>query len=160
MRPAFHLLAIGLMAGGLSACATVKPGLRPEQIAALRQQGFQQTNEGWSFGAEDKVTFASNTATIEPATDVALQRMGHALRAAAIDHLRVNGYTDKYGADSYNDALSLRRAQAVADVLIQGGIPAKGITVQGLGASHPITTGNSASDLAQNRRVAIVVSSE
>jgi outer membrane protein OmpA-like peptidoglycan-associated protein len=136
------------------------PSARPESCAALRQQGFQQTDEGWTFGAEDKVTFGSNTSVITPEMSVILQRVGHTLEAVAINHLSVNGYTDTYGTDAYNDALSLRRAQAVADVLTQGGIAAEGITVRRLGRRHPVATGSSAADQAQNRRVAIVVSSE
>jgi outer membrane protein OmpA-like peptidoglycan-associated protein len=156
--PTFGILFVMLV--GLAACAATRTGLTPEQIAALRQQGFQQTDGGWTFGAEDKILFASNTAQVRPEMSLVLQRIGQSLRAVAIEHLRVDGYTDRYGSDAYNDALSLRRAQAVADVLTEGGFPAAAITVRGLGRRYPVVATGSAGDEGQNRRVAIVVSSE
>jgi outer membrane protein OmpA-like peptidoglycan-associated protein len=165
MRGPFRLPTLGLLFAALFALAScasapVRTGLTPQQVAALRQEGFQQTDDGWAFGAEDKILFASNTARIRPEMSLVLERIGQALRAVVIEHLRVDGYTDKYGSDAYNDALSLRRAQAVADVLTEGGFPAGAITVRGLGRRYPVVTGNTGSDEEQNRRVAIVVSSE
>ncbi len=153
------ILPIILLAGAslvLAACH----GLTAEQIATLRDQGFKEGDNNWTFGTEDRVTFNSNTATVKPEVNTRLRNMGAALHKVAIDHMMVNGYTDRYGSESYNNELSLKRAQAVANELIAGGVPATGITVQGLGSRAPVTTGTSAQDLEQNRRVAIIVSSE
>ncbi|MGF6766141.1 OOP family OmpA-OmpF porin [Paraburkholderia sp. GAS33] len=56
-----------------------------------------------------------------------------------VKSLRITGYTDRIGADAYNDQLSLARAQTVRDYLIERGIPGVSISVAGLGKSDPVT---------------------
>ena len=70
-----------------------------------------------------------------------------------IERLRVEGHTDDRGSDAYNMRLSLRRAEAVADVLAEAGLARQDIEVKGLGRAMPVVP----SDAAENRRVAIVV---
>ena len=42
----------------LTGCQTAPPkGLTPAQIAVLKQQGFELTDEGWGFGLSVKVLF-------------------------------------------------------------------------------------------------------
>lgn len=78
----------------------------------------------------------------------------------------VTGYTDRIGAEAYNQKLSEKRAQAVADGLVASGVPADSIvSVQGLGESNPTTgtacDGKTGADLKQclapDRRVEIQV---
>ena len=67
--------------------------------------------------------------------------------------LSVDGYTDSIGTDAYNEKLSQRRAQAVADYLVKGGIDSKRMTVHGFGKTHPVATNDTAEGRAENRRV-------
>lgn len=67
------------------------------------------------------------------------------------------GHTDKSGPDSYNMALSLRRANAVKDVLVRDGVPASAITVIGKGETQPLVQTADGVREPQNRRVEIVV---
>ncbi len=76
----------------------------------------------------------------------------------------VTGYTDRLGREAYNQKLSERRAQAVADELVAKGVPAGDITVTGMGSANPVSTGCeglSRNDLikclAPDRRVTINV---
>lgn len=50
------------------------------------------------------------------------------------------GYTDRIGSDIYNDHLSQRRAQAVKMYLINAGIDADHIYMEGNGKRNPVTT--------------------
>lgn len=69
----------------------------------------------------------------------------------------VIGHTDSVGTDAYNDKLSLQRADAVRDALIQRGIPAGDIVAEGRGKRDPlVATGEGVSE-ARNRRVEIIV---
>ncbi|WP_421211516.1 OmpA family protein [Aeromonas sp. 600479] len=51
----------------------------------------------------------------------------------------VMGYTDRIGSDASNQRLSEARAQTVADFLISKGLPADKVSIQGNGASNPVT---------------------
>jgi outer membrane protein OmpA-like peptidoglycan-associated protein len=67
--------------------------------------------------------------------------------------ITISGHTDARGNDQYNQRLSERRAQAVADYLIEAGLARERFTVQGLGKAYPVDTGNSDEAHARNRRV-------
>ncbi|MCD6617410.1 OmpA family protein [Aeromonas veronii] len=51
----------------------------------------------------------------------------------------VMGYTDRIGSDANNQRLSEARAQTVADFLVSKGLPADKVSIQGNGASNPVT---------------------
>jgi len=69
------------------------------------------------------------------------------------------GYTDSIGSQEYNMKLSLRRANAVRDYLVAGGIAASRIAVEGFGKSDPVASNDTADGRAQNRRVELRVTS-
>lgn len=141
---------------GLAACAS-HTGLTAAQIAVLRQNGFHPVDDGWELGLSDKVLFASNSDKLNPATETSIGKLGHDLLSVQIGHLRVEGHTDSYGTDAYNNDLSLRRAQAVATVLESAGMQAGNVQVRGLGKQDPVADNNTPAGQSENRRVAIIV---
>ena len=74
--------------------------------------------------------------------------------------IRIEGYTDSLGRADENQVLSLRRAQSVAQALIDLGIDSRRILVRGYGEAYPIAENASARGRAQNRRVEVVFSDE
>ena len=70
--------------------------------------------------------------------------------------LRIEGYTDSIGSESYNMELSRKRAQAVANYLISQGIDATRLMVIPMGESNPIASNKNAEGRAMNRRVEII----
>jgi len=69
----------------------------------------------------------------------------------------VDGHTDSIGSDKYNQGLSERRAQAVANELVSQGIAKSRLHVQGFGKRKPVADNKTAAGRARNRRVEIVV---
>ena len=69
----------------------------------------------------------------------------------------IQGYTDATGLPAANDALSLRRAEAVRDFLTAQGVPGESMHTQGLGAKRPVASNGTADGRAQNRRIEIVI---
>lgn len=67
--------------------------------------------------------------------------------------LQIYGHTDNIGSKEYNQQLSLRRAEAIAEILVRFGIPRKQLECFGLGFSSPIASNKNESGRAQNRRV-------
>lgn len=79
------------------------------------------------------------------------------VRLAGYPKIRVTGYTDLSGPDSYNAKLSLRRAESVKRALIAAGVPADRILVEGLGKSSPhVATADGVRE-PQNRRVEVTL---
>lgn len=105
-----------------------------------------------------KLLFAPGQATLQPDAKKSLDQVVSALKKQfAGKKLRVEGHTDKTPIKvskwSSNEELSLARADAVKEYLIQHGISASRITTKGYGSSKP----RDPNDLARNRRVEIVV---
>jgi opacity protein-like surface antigen len=71
--------------------------------------------------------------------------------------IEVTGHTDTVGSAAYNQALSIRRAEAVARELEARGIPRSQMVIRGVGFSQPLVpTGPNVRE-PQNRRVEIVL---
>lgn len=60
--------------------------------------------------------------------------------ASQVENILVAGYTDRIGSESYNLALSRRRADAVRDYLVEGGVPAGAMQVEGRGETNPVAS--------------------
>ena len=152
----FITLLVALLA--LSGCQTPPPkGLTPAQIAVLKQQGFELTDEGWAFGLSGKVLFGSDVESLNaPSTEI-VQRIGKALLGVGIERVRVDGHTDAPGKETYNQQLSLRRAKSVAHVLAGVGMKEENVQLRGLGSSEPVASNATAAGRTENRRESIVV---
>ncbi len=75
------------------------------------------------------------------------------LDLAKIKEVLIIGHTDEIGRDTYNFALSEKRAESVKEVFIEYGISHGKIRTMGLGSSKLVDEGSS----AKNRRVEITV---
>ena len=67
--------------------------------------------------------------------------------------LTVVGHTDDQGADVYNLELSLRRADALRNLLAAQGIPEENLRVRGAGETAPIGDNTTDAGRATNRRI-------
>ena len=80
-----------------------------------------------------------------------------ACRGAAI---RITGHTDASGDETWNEALSLARAQAVSDWLVAHGVAADRVVLEGAGSSEPIASNESRYGRSLNRRIDIAFAYE
>ena len=145
----------------LTGCQTApQNGLTPAQIAVLKQQGFELTDDGWEFGLSGKVLFGSDIESLNKQSTEIVERIGKALLGVGIERVRVDGHTDASGKESYNQQLSLRRAKSVGKVLTTVGMKEENIQLQGLGSREPVASNDTAAGRTENRRVSIVVSAD
>lgn len=103
-----------------------------------------------------KILFAFDSAELTAEAKAQLDRLGRALQRPELVRFRftIAGHTDAVGSDAYNEALSQRRARAVADYLRRAhGIPAERLTALGLGRRELADPSDPAS--AANRRVEV-----
>lgn len=155
-----RMMAGVLLALVLAGCQTAPQGkFTAEQISAMRAQGFTEVPEGWMLGISEKILFGKNKAELTPESVATVQHMAKMLSASGLHHARLDGHTDNYGDEKYNEALSLKRANAVADAWASGaGVPRSNITTRGLGARDPVQSNKTSQGRAENRRVAVVIS--
>ena len=85
-----------------------------------------------------------------------VQQAADAYKSGARVQLQVTGYTDRSGSAGYNQRLSERRANAVADALGRLGVPRTDMMVSGRGENdNRVPTADGVRE-PQNRRVEIV----
>jgi OOP family OmpA-OmpF porin len=103
------------------------------------------------------LTFEPSSATLTEASKARLAVYASVLASPklATRRLRIEGHTDASGSARANIDLSQRRAQAVADFLVQAGVDRQRLDVTGYGASRPLP--GTAPQAAANRRVMAVL---
>ena len=76
---------------------------------------------------------------------------------SAATAIKIIGHTDSTGTPEYNKQLSLKRAEAVRDYLIELGADASKMEVAGMGEEQPIADNKTRDGRTQNRRVEVDV---
>jgi len=91
-----------------------------------------------------RVLFAFDRAVVRPEDAQRLKDEVVAPMAAAaeVKGVHVVGHTDRIGSDAYNQALSERRAAAVASYLTSQGVQSRLVSVEGRGESEPVVLCN------------------
>jgi outer membrane protein OmpA-like peptidoglycan-associated protein len=99
--------------------------------------------------------FDFDKAELRPEGRAELARAATWLRQHAQVSAAVEGHTDNYGGDGYNQRLSEARAKAVYDYLVSEGVAASRLSHRGYGESRPVAGNDTAGGRARNRRVEI-----
>jgi OmpA-OmpF porin, OOP family len=102
------------------------------------------------------VFFDWNSAVVSPDGGAVIKLAADAFRAGAPVTVQVTGYTDTSGSPDYNQQLSVRRANAIAAVLVQDGVPQNDLVVTGRGENDLRVPTPPGVREPQNRRVEIV----
>lgn len=136
-----------------------RPGMgRPGwDRGAMRNYGFRDTPRGAMMRLEDSVLFATDSATLRPGAVAKLETLAAYLRDNPGVRVAIEGHTDSRGTDAHNDALSLRRADAVRAAFDDMGVTRARFTVKGMGERQPVASNATPEGMRQNRRVEITL---
>ena len=107
-----------------------------------------------------RASWCSSTGTVRTCRHQALgtiQQAANAYKTKGNARITATGHTDTTGPESYNMALSLRRANTVKDALVRDGVPATAISVIGKGETQLLVQTGDGVREPQNRRVEIVI---
>ena len=119
-----------------------------------------------TFNLNSDVTFAFGKANLKPQAQSVLDGIYGEIAQVKSADVKVAGYTDRIGSDAYNQKLSQKRAETVANYLVAKGVSQNAISATGYGKANPVT-GNKCDAvkgrkaliacLADDRRVEIAV---
>ncbi len=124
--------------------------------AIASQEVIVSAEQTMSIAAD--VLFDTNESTLRSDGLDALAPLLEAMQGDSQLAATIVGHADSRGEEDYNLGLSERRAQAVADYLMDGGIGSDRLRVEGRGESDPRDTNETPEGRQNNRRVEIVVS--
>ncbi|HUF87393.1 MAG TPA: OmpA family protein [Thermohalobaculum sp.] len=146
---------IGLLAG--AAVGQYLDQQQRELEASLAGSGAQVVRQGDQLvvNLPASITFDHDSAQINPGSYSTLDQVGATLQRYPQSYVDVVGHTDSTGTETYNQQLSERRAQSVANYLRSRGVAPARIAAYGLGETQPIATNATAAGRQANRRVEI-----
>ena len=134
----------------LKAELSVKPAAAPVDPTVCQQLLSELLEKG-------QIRFEPGRAAIDPDSAGLLDRLVETTLRCPTSKIEIAGHTDADGEDAFNQALSEKRAQAVADYLVKAGLSADRFTAIGYGSSQPVATNDTDEGKAQNRRIDFLV---
>ncbi len=147
----------GNEAASPSQTVQIRSGVTPPvPVVAAKAYTLQTTAEGLRVTLSSLVLFDVNKYDLKDSAKEGLKQVVELLRAYPTNALRISGYTDATGSEAYNQALSERRAQAVADYLVRiGKITMSRVKAVGYGKRRSVATNATEEGRQANRRVEI-----
>jgi OmpA-OmpF porin, OOP family len=103
------------------------------------------------------LNFLPGTSNLTPESSAELDTVMSAARARSGGEIVVVGHTDRQGAADANDALSLRRANAIRDLLVEKGFRGDLVAPVGRGEREPLVATEDDVPEPRNRRAEIIV---
>lgn len=151
---------VGAAIGGLTGSLVGRELDR--QAEELRRQlgsdvNVRNTGQEIVLTLPQDILFAVDSAVVRPDLQRDLQIIARNLIDNPNSQIFVIGHTDNTGSAAYNQTLSERRANSVAAVLRNAGVPGHRINAIGRGLTQPVADNSTAAGRAQNRRVEIVI---
>jgi outer membrane protein OmpA-like peptidoglycan-associated protein len=154
--------AVGAAIGGAAGAGVGKMMDQQEQefnraLAASNAAAVRREGNLLAITLRGDVTFDTDSATVKPGLYSEIDRIAQVMVQYPQTRIRVEGYTDSQGAESYNQRLSERRADSVKNLLVDQGVDSARIEAVGYGEALPVATNATTVGRAQNRRVEIKV---
>lgn len=142
--------------------AVAKPWAEPrvEHLTKVAEsQGYEIEREGEQIRLIIPVdgNFHPKRTLLLPSGLVPLSKIAQAIRDDEETFFSVIGHSDSAGAEVLNEDQSLERAQAVANVLMLGGVSRKRMQLSSMGEAEPRADNSTETGRHKNRRVEIVM---
>jgi outer membrane protein OmpA-like peptidoglycan-associated protein len=127
---------------------TDSKGLPPSPVPILKADSLITLNE---------FLFEVNSFKLKTEHFAELDLLSEFLRSQPTLEVSISGHTDNTGSEHHNVSLSLRRAEQVAQYLIEKGVMYEKVIFEGLGSTRPIAGNETEEGRNKNRRVEILI---
>lgn len=129
--------------------------MTPQEIKQF-QQVMNVIHSEKVFLISNSIQFKANTAEILPSSYKELAVVLEALKSRSFK-IEIAGHTANVGSSSAMYDLSLLRAQAIKDYLVEQGVSERRMVIKGYGGSKPLADNDTSEGKAQNRRVEFII---
>jgi outer membrane protein OmpA-like peptidoglycan-associated protein len=117
----------------------------------------ERVGEGILVTFDSGLLFDFNSDALRSAARTNLRNLADSLHKYPRTNVLLVGHTDAVGSDSYNHALSQRRASTAASFLTSQGVSRTRMDMGGRGEMEPVASNDSESGRQQNRRVEVAI---
>lgn len=154
--------AVGALAGGGVGHYMDNQQADFEQALAAEQSAHQleierMRDDSLRLTLDSEISFDFDSARIKGGFRDSLGRLSDVVSKYDQTVVHVIGHTDSMGSDSYNQRLSERRAESVAEFLMNNGVSSRRLHTEGRGEREPRATNNTEAGRQLNRRVEIFI---
>ncbi len=153
---------IGAVVGGVAGAGI--GNYMEKQEAALQQQfaaseaaSIRRDADVLAVTFKSDVLFDSGSAALKPGAYQEINRVSQVLTQYPETRIMIAGHTDSDGSETFNQNLSVQRAEAVRNALVSQGVSASRLTIAGFGESQPIADNNTEAGKQLNRRVVVTI---
>jgi len=116
-----------------------------------------RVGEGIRITFDSGLLFAVDQSSLNPTSQRNLNELAATLKKYDDTDILIEGHTDSDGSDDHNQALSVRRADAVKSHLVAQGVGGGRITTTGYGEAQPVSDNSTTAGKADNRRVEVAI---
>lgn len=147
--------AVGATAGAIIGRQMDKQA--EELEASLEGANVERVGDGIKVTFDSAILFAINSSDLSTASKADLQKLAASLNEYGNTNVLIVGHTDNTGDESYNQALSERRAQSAALALADAGVSTERLEIVGYGETQPVADNGTVAGRQANRRVEVAI---
>jgi outer membrane protein OmpA-like peptidoglycan-associated protein len=123
----------------------------------LQNAKIERIGEGIKITFDSGILFETNSSNLQSVARENIESLVKILNKYPDSNILIEGDTDNTGTDEYNQKLSERRAQVVAEYQTKLGIAVARISTVGLGETNPVASNETFEGRQQNRRVEVAI---
>lgn len=123
----------------------------------IKNAKIERVGEGIKITFDSGILFEIDSSELHYAAKENIESLAKILNKYPDTNILIEGDTDNTGTREYNQSLSERRAQAVADYQKRLGVAGSRISTVGLGELNPVASNESDYGREQNRRVEVAI---
>ena len=158
--------AIGAVAGGVAGTLIGKHmQKKADELAAIQGASVSTVTDnngytGIQVTFDEGILFDTGKYALKTPAKNALSRFATSLINDPNTNVQIFGHTDNTGSRATNEKLSLNRANAVKNYLMNSGVSGNRMETQGLAYDYPVASNDTPEGRAQNRRVEVYITAD
>jgi outer membrane protein OmpA-like peptidoglycan-associated protein len=136
---------------------TVAAAERDQAVSVAAAQRTSKPSASTEQGQQSLAGFATGTAKLPGNAMPKIDELATTLKNNPGQQVMIEGHADNVGSPDYNDALAMKRAQAVRKALVSRGIAPSRIALRSHGEQNPLANNDTGLGRWENRSAQVMV---